>query len=254
MNNDLVVLEVDGPIATITLNRPERRNAFSRAIADGLDSALSGLPDEVRAVVLAGTGDHFCAGLDLKEHEQAAPFEAVKFSRSSQAMLARLRNCGRPVIAALQGAVIGGGLEIACQAHVRVADETAFFELPEGRRGIFVGGGASVSVAKIIGTDRLIEMMLTGRRYEVREGERLGLVHYVVEPGKAMQKALEIARTVIHNAPISNYMILHALQEIGEMPASAGYFTESLAQAMTLTSEDARAGMEAFLRKRSITF
>jgi enoyl-CoA hydratase/carnithine racemase len=252
--DDAVLLDIDDRIAIVTINRPDRRNAFSKAIAEGLNAALCNLPDEVRAVVLAGAGKHFCAGLDLKEHRESTPFEAVKFSRSSHDLLLRMRNCGRPVISAMQGAVIGGGMEIACQTHIRVADETAFFELPEGRRGIFVGGGASVSVARIIGSDRLIEMMLTGRRYDAREGERLGLAHYVVAPGKALEKAVEIARNVAENAPISNYMILQALQHIEEMPASAGYFTESLAQAMTLTSEDAKSGMDAFLQKRSITF
>lgn len=250
----LVLCEIEDRVAVVTINRPDRRNAYSRAIAAGLDKAFSSLPDEVRAVVLTGRGDHFCAGLDLKEHKESEPFDAVLFSRSNHDLLLRMRNCGRPLICAMQGAVIGGGLEIACQAHVRVADSTAFFELPEGRRGIFVGGGASVSVARIIGADRLIEMMLTGRRYLAQDGERLGLVHYVVDAGTALDKAMEMARNVAGNAPISNYMILNALQQIAEMPTAAGYFTESLAQAMTLTSRDAKSGMEAFLTKRAIDF
>lgn len=252
--SDVVLLQVEDRIATVTINRPDRRNAFSRTVAEGLNAAFSTLPEDVRAVILTGAGPHFCAGLDLKEHKEIEPFEAVKFSRSSHDLLLRMRNCGRPVIAAMQGAVIGGGMEIACQAHIRVADESAFFELPEGRRGIFVGGGASVSVARIMGADRLIEMMLTGRRYDARDGERLGLAHYVVEEGRALERAMEIARNVSGNAIISNYMILQALQHIDEMPAAAGYFTESLAQAMTLTSRDARSGMEAFLQKRAIEF
>lgn len=249
-----VLLDIRDEIAIVTFNRPDRRNAYSRAIADGLAKAFSNLPDPVRAVVLAGAGKHFCAGLDLKEHKEVEPFEAVQFSRFNHDLLLRMRNCGRPVIAAMQGAVIGGGMEIACQAHIRVAEESAFFELPEGRRGIFVGGGASVSVSRIIGADRMIEMMLTGRRFDAYEGERLGIVHYVVGEGEALDKAIEIARKVAQNAQISNYMILNALQNIDEMPAAAGYFTESIAQAMTLTSRDAKSGMEAFLHKRAIEF
>jgi (methylthio)acryloyl-CoA hydratase len=251
---EVVLIDFDDDIAIITINRPERRNAFSKAIADGLNAAFSSLPDKIRAVVLAGAGAHFCAGLDLKEHREVEPFEAVSFSRSSQDLLLRMRNCGRPVVAAMQGAVIGGGMEIACQAHIRVAEETSFYQLPEGRRGIFVGGGASVSVGRIIGTDRLIEMMLTGRRYDAHDGQRLGLSHYLEPEGGALAKAIKLARSVAHNAVISNYMILQALQHIGEMPAAAGHFTESLAQAMTLTSQDARSGMDAFLQKRSIEF
>src|SRR6202020_3651428 len=97
-----------------------------------------------------------------------------------------------PVVTAMQGALIGGALEVATATHVRVADATAFYQLPEGRRGFYVGGGASVRVAKIIGSGRMVEMMLTGRRLDAEAGERLGLSHSLVEPGKALDKGMEL--------------------------------------------------------------
>jgi enoyl-CoA hydratase/carnithine racemase len=252
--NDTVLLDVQGQIAFITLNRPEKRNAFSAAVFEGLDAAFANIADTVRAVVMSGAGKHFCAGLDLSEHQHSTPFDSLLKSRAGHRLFERIRDCGRPVICAMHGAVIGGGMELACSTHIRVADETAFFELPEGRRGIFVGGGASVTVGRVIGTSRLTEMMLTGRRVDAQAAERMGLAHYVVGSGNALKVATEIADRVAGNAPISNYMMLQALRYIGDMPAEPGHFTESLAQALTLTSDDAKEGITAFLEKRTSKF
>jgi (methylthio)acryloyl-CoA hydratase len=249
-----VLLRVEGRIAIVTLNRPEKRNAFSDKLFLGLRDAFARIPDTVGAVVIHGAGDHFCAGLDLSEHVQVTPFQSVLNSRSAQRLFADIQDCGRPVITAMHGAVIGGGLELACSTHVRVADPSAFYQLPEGRRGIFVGGGASVRVASVIGVSRLTELMLTGRKVDAEEGRQTGLSHYISEPGKALEQALAIADNVAGNAAISNYMMLQALAHIADMPNSAGLFTESLAQALTLTSGDARRGIEAFLAKREAKF
>jgi enoyl-CoA hydratase/carnithine racemase len=252
--HDFVTYEVRGSTAIVTLNRPEKRNAFSQRVFDGLRQAFACLTDDVRAVVIAGNGDHFCAGLDLAEHQHVPPFESMLKSREGHRLFDDIQNCGRPVISALHGAVIGGGLELACSTHIRVAERTTFYQLPEGRRGIFVGGGGSVRIAKIIGVSRLTELMLTGRRVDAETGERLGLSHYLVEPGESLKTALEIAENVGGNAQISNYMMLYALAQISEMPDEPGLFTEAVSQALTLTSGDATAGIEAFLQKRDIRF
>ena len=208
----------------------------------------------MRAVVIAGNGTHFCAGLDLAEHQHVPPFQSMLNSREGHRLFGDIQNCGRPVISALHGAVIGGGLELACSTHIRIADKTAFYQLPEGRRGIFVGGGGSVRIGKVIGVSRLTEMMLTGRKLDAETGYQYGLSHYLVEPGQALTAALELAENVAGNAQISNYMMLHALAQIDEMPDEAGLFTEAVAQALTLTSGDAKAGIEAFLQKRDVSF
>jgi enoyl-CoA hydratase/carnithine racemase len=253
-SDDVVTYEVQGRVAIITLNRPEKRNSFSQRIFDGLREAVGRLTDDVRAVVIAGSGSHFCAGLDLSEHQHMPPFESVLRSRLAHRLFDDIQNCGRPVVSALHGAVIGGGLELACSTHIRVADKTAFYQLPEGRRGIFLGGGGSVRIAKVIGVSRLTELMLTGRKLDAETGERLGLSHYLVEPGDSLRTALEIAENVAGNAQISNYMMLNALVQIDEMPDGPGLFTEAIAQALTLTTGDAKAGIEAFLQKRDIRF
>lgn len=243
-----------GSIAIVALNRPEKRNALSQRLFVDLEDAFDNLEGDIRAVVLHGLGDHFCAGLDLSEHQNNEPFSALLQSRKGHRIFDKIRNCDRPVISVLHGAVIGGGLELACSTHIRVADATAFFQLPEGRRGIFLGGGGSVSVARVIGTDRLIEMMLTGRRIDAELAERLGLSHYLVASGDAFRLAMEIAENVSHNAPISNYMMLNALNHIGDMSPEAGLFAESLAQAVTLTNDDAKNGIQAFLDRKKIKF
>jgi enoyl-CoA hydratase/carnithine racemase len=148
--------------------------------------------------------------------------------------------------------VIGGGLEMAACAHVRVADETTFYQLPEARRGIYVGGGASVRVTRIIGASRIVEMMLTGRKYDAIEGERLGFSHYVVEAGGALKRAIELANTIAENAVIPNYLITQAIPRIADMSANDGLFTESIAQAISLTSVDAKNGIDKFLRRRQL--
>lgn len=250
----LLLTERQGDIAIVTLNRPAKRNALSEEQWRLLKKTFETFEPEIRAAVLTGAGQHFCAGLDLAEHRHRQPFESIAMSRLGHATCEAIQFGGRPVVTAMQGAVIGGGLEIAAATHVRVADTTTFYQLPEGRRGFYVGGGGSVSVARIIGSGRMIEMMLTGRVLDAAAGERLGLSHYVVEPGKALEKAIELAGIIAKNARIPNYLIIQAIPRIEKMAAAEGLWTESIAQALSLTSEDARAGIDAFFSKRKIEF
>ena len=161
---------------------------------------------------------------------------------------------GLTVVSAMFGAVIGGGLELATSTHIRIAEPSTIFQLPEGRRGIYVGGGASVRVGRILGADRMTEMMLTGRKYNAEEGLMLGLTHYSVGEGEALPLAMELAEKVAKNAPLSNYVMIHALARIDDMPRDGGLFTESLCAALTQTSPDAEEGLRAFLDKRNPTF
>jgi enoyl-CoA hydratase/carnithine racemase len=166
----------------------------------------------------------------------------------------RIQFGGLPVVAVLEGAVMGGGLELAAAAHVRVAEPTVRFQLPEGRRGIFVGGGASVRIGRIIGPDRMVEMMLTGRIYDAEDGTRLGLAHYLVAEGEGSAEALRLAETVAANADLSNYIVIQALSRIDDMARSDGLFAESLCAALSQTGDEAREGLRAFLEKRRPNF
>ncbi|WP_316014461.1 crotonase/enoyl-CoA hydratase family protein [Roseobacter sp. HKCCA0434] len=246
--------EIDGDIATIVFDRPEKRNAMNDRLIDELDRFFSAPPEGVSAVILRGEGGHFCSGLDLAEHEQRAPIAGVHHSRNWHRVSDLIEFGGLPVISVLTGAVIGGGLEIAASTHVRIAEPDVRFQLPEGRRGIFVGGGATVRVGRLIGADRMREMMLTGRNYGAEDGLAMGLAHYSVGTGEGLPLARELARKIADNAPFSNYLMLQAIPRIHDMPRAEGMFTESLAAAMSQTSDGAKEGLRAFLEKRPPKF
>ena len=185
----LLRVEVDGSIAVLRLARPEKRNALNERIVREVGAFFAEPPSGVRAAVLVADGDHFCAGLDLEEHSRRSPFEAMEHSRLWHRAFELVEHGRIPLVAALHGAVIGGGLELALTAHVRVAEPSTFYALPEGRLGIFVGGGASVRAGRILGADRMREMMLTGRRLTADEGQQLGLSHELVAQETAQQRA-----------------------------------------------------------------
>ncbi len=254
MSDPILKCEQDGELAILQLNRPDKRNAMNDALLGQIDDFFKQPPDWAKAVVLTGNGGNFCSGLDLSEHVARDAESTLKHSRGWHDVMQRIRFGGLPVISALSGAVIGGGLELASVTHVRVADNSAFFQLPEGRRGIFVGGGASVSVGRLIGADRMTEMMLTGRRYVATDALSLGLVHYCVEEESLLSTAVSLARKVADNAPLSNYIMIQALSRIEDMSKSDGLFTESLCAAITQTSPDAVEGLAAFLEKRNPEF
>lgn len=250
----LVNVEIEDGIATLTMNRPGKRNAMSDALFEELTGFFIAPPAEVKVAILTGTEGHFCSGLDLAEHKSRDAEGTMRHSRGWHAALDRIQFGGLPVVSAMFGAVIGGGLEIATATHVRIAEPSTIFQLPEGRRGIFVGGGASVRVGRILGADRMIEMMLTGRKYSAEEGLALGLTHYVVPDGQALAEAHRIARRIADNAPLSNYIMIQALARIEDMSKQDGLFTESLCAALTQTSPDAVEGLKAFLEKRDPSF
>ena len=252
--SDLIDFEMRGRIAVLTLNRPEKRNAVSEALIEDINRFFNTPPKEALAVVLRAKGDHFCAGLDLSQHRERNVDEAFDISRYWHRTFDLIQYGGLPVVVAMHGAVIGGGLELATTAHVRVAEPSTMYQLPEGRRGIYVGGGASIRVARVLGPGRMTEMMLTGRRLDAEEGQQLGLSHYLVETGEAFDKAMELAETISGNAPLANKMMLNTIQRVDRMGESEGYFVESLASALTQASDDAQEGMRAFLEKRDIRF
>ena len=254
MPEDILKIELDGPIAILTMNRPAKRNAMCDELLEQIDAFFSKPPKDIKAVVLTGTAGHFCSGLDLSEHVARDAEGTMRHSRGWHAVMDRIQYGGLPVISAMFGAVIGGGLEMASATHVRIAEASTIFQLPEGRRGIFVGGGASVRVGRILGADRMVEMMLTGRKYSADEGLSLGLCHYSVGEGEALDLALKLAHRIAGNAPLSNYIMIQALSRIEDMAKADGLFTESLCAALTQTSPDAVEGLAAFLEKRDPSF
>jgi len=251
MTEKLVTTSVEGLVYTITLNRPAKRNAVSDRLLMALEAALDARPEEVRVMILTGAGDHFCAGLDLAEHQHREPFGVMLHSQGWHRLFNKIQMSGTPVVAVLQGAVIGGGLELATATHVRIAEPSTIYQLPEGRHGIFVGGGASVRVARIIGQGRMCEMMLTGRVFNADEGQTLGLSHYLVGQGQGMAKAMELAQRIAENAPLANYAMVTAIQRISNMSTDDGFYVESLTAAMTQTSPEVVARISSFLNRKT---
>lgn len=244
----------DGQIAELVLIREAKRNAMSDGLLAEVEDFYANLPESVRVVILHGRGGHYCSGLDLAEHVARSAEAGVHHSRNWHRVMEMIQFGGAVTISAMTGAVIGGGLELAASTHVRIAEPSVMFQLPEGRRGIFVGGGATVRVGRILGADRMIEMMLTGRKYNADEGLKLGLAHYSVGENEALPMARKLAAKIAANAPMSNYFMVNAISRIGDMSRADGLFTESLAAALVQTTPDAEEGLKAFLEKRAPVF
>jgi len=248
---NLAIKAHDDGVWVVTLNRPTKRNALDSHTIEELVDFFSAAPRAgVRAVVLAGSGDHFCAGLDLIEHHQAdrSPADFMHLCLRWHEAFNKMEYGGVPIIAALQGAVVGGGLELASAAHIRVMDQTAYFALPEGQRGLFTGGGATIRVTDLVGKSRMIDMMLTGRVYQGQEAVDLGLAQYIVE-GSSLEKAIELARKAAQNLPLSNFAICSAVSHLQNMSAMDAAYAEAVVAGVVNTQPEARARLAAFADK-----
>ncbi|MEZ5777922.1 MAG: crotonase/enoyl-CoA hydratase family protein [Paracoccaceae bacterium] len=248
--NLTVAVDADG-IAVLSLARPAKRNALNAATVEELVTLFSAIPRSgVRAVVLRAEGDHFCAGLDLVEHfhEDRTAADFMHLCLRWHEAFNKMEYSGVPIIAALKGAVVGGGLELASAAHIRVADASTYFALPEGQRGLFTGGGATIRVADLVGKARMIDMMLTGRIYKGQEAVAIGLCQYLVE-GSSENKAMEIARAAAQNPPLSNFAICSAISHMQNMSALDAAYAEAVVAGVVNTQKDARGRLEAFADK-----
>jgi enoyl-CoA hydratase/carnithine racemase len=246
-----LLVEERGRIAVLTLDRPDKRNAINSATVEALASYFRNPPPGVAAAVLTSSGDHFSAGLDLSELRETTAIEGVRHSRTWHAAFDAIQQGSIPVVSVLKGAVLGGGLELAVATHIRVAEASAYYALPEASRGIFVGGGASVRLSRLIGVHRMTDMMLTGRVLDAAEGQQLGISQYLVASEEGLEKALALAERIADNSPVSNYAVLQALPRIAEMSPNDGLFVESLMAAITQSSEESKQRLQDFLSGRA---
>ncbi len=235
----------------LRLNRPAKRNSISDELLAQIHTVFVNMPSAIKAVVLSGEGEHFCAGLDLSEVSERSVAEGMLHSRSWHACFDAIQFGPVPVIAVLHGAVVGGGLELASSAHLRVAEDSTFYGLPEGTRGIFVGGGGSVRISRLMGVSRMTDMMLTGRVFDADEGQAFAISNYRVADGQGLAKALQLAQKIATNAPLSNYAITQALPRIADLSASDGLFMETLMASIAQGDEAAKERVRAFLEKRA---
>lgn len=246
-----LTVETRGSIAVLTLNRPEKRNALSDELVLGLQHFFDSIPSEVQAVIMKGEGGNFCAGLDLNELQETNIAQSFHTSKIGQRLNDSVQFCRVPVISVLSGAVIGGGLELASATHVRVAETSAYFALPEGTRGIFLGSGGSVRLPRIIGASSVIEMMLTGRVLDSEEAHnRMKLTHYLVDEGAGFDKALALAEKIIKNAPLANFAVIQAIPRIVEQDPAGGLFTEMLMVGIAQDDDEAKRRLADFLVRK----
>ncbi|AXC49010.1 enoyl-CoA hydratase [Paracoccus suum] len=239
----------DAGIATLTLNRPAKRNALDAASVRELIAVFTALPRAgVRACILRAEGPHFCAGLDLVEHYHAdrSPADFMHLCLDWHEAFNKMEYGGVPIIAVLKGAVVGGGLELASAAHIRVADEGTYFGLPEGQRGLFTGGGATIRVAGLIGKARMIDMMLTGRLYRGAEAVEVGLTQYLVPDAEA--KSRELATAAAANLPLTNFAICSGISHFQNMGALDASYAEAVLAGVVNTQPAARERLDAFAR------
>jgi enoyl-CoA hydratase/carnithine racemase len=239
-----------GDIAILRLSRPQKRNALDDATIAGIETFFSAPPEGTGCILVAGEGEHFSAGLDLSELKERDVAEGIAHSSRWHRAFEKIQFGKVPVVALLHGAVVGGGLELAAAAHVRIAERSAYYALPEGSRGIYVGGGGSVRLPRLIGLARMMDMMLTGRTLSAEEGQAMGLTTYLVERGEGFAKGIELAHRIAANAPLTNFGVMHALPRIAESDPASGYAMEALMSAIAQADPEAKARLREFLEKR----
>ena len=231
----LLSVKYIGAVAQVQITRPNKRNALNEDLVMAIKACFESMPESVKAIVLYGEGDHFCAGLDLSEVSAHTVPQSVLHSRMWHAAFEQIQFGRAPVIAVLHGAVVGGGFELASAAHIRVAEASAFYALPEGKRGLFVGGGGSVRISRLIGVARMSDLMLTGRVLNAQEGQQIGISQYSVDNGQGLAKAMELAESIATNAAMTNYGVMHMLPRIADQSIQDGLATESLMAAVAQT-------------------
>jgi (methylthio)acryloyl-CoA hydratase len=253
MMTKYIDIQQQGAVTIVMLNREDRRNAINEDMLEEIDQVFRKPPKGTRCFVLDAKGPHFCAGLDLKEHfdKDRSPIEFMRVCNNWHKAFDQIQFGGTPVVAVLRGAVVGGGLELAAATHVRIAEPSTFFALPEGQRGIFTGGGATVRVARIITGPRMVDMMLAARTYDVQRGFETGLAHEIVAAGEARVRAEALAAQIATYPPTTNFAITTGIARINDMSSTDGLFAEGLLQAAVQTNPDIRERLAAFFGKQT---
>lgn len=260
MDYDTLHYEVRDGVALITLNRPERLNAIGGSMKADLRHAFlerARAEDAVRCVVLTGAGERaFCAGADIKERaDKVLPQAQYHLQQKATHELFRaIEQFEKPVIAALNGAALGGGLELALCCDVRIAVRGARLGLPEARIGALPAAGGTQRLPRLVGSGIAKELMLTGDHIDAERALAIGLVNRVVEPAELLPDALAMAARMAANAPLSLRHIKHAVDLGLQVGIDAGLEYERYAAALVVSSEDRREGMRAFVEKRAPVF
>ena len=252
-----VGIERKDGFAWVTVERPEALNALTRATIEEMTAAFTRLRDdrEVAVVLLTGAGEKaFIAGADIGELAKETPQSARESSLRGQAMCRAIEECGKPVVAVVNGYALGGGCEVALACHLRIASETARFGLPEVGLGIIPGYGGTQRLPRIVGKGIALEMIVTGRQVNAQEAHRIGLVNRVVPPAELRATAEALARDILKNGPLAVRAALTVALVGLEGPLRAGTDKEADAFGRIYETRDLREGLAAFLEKRKPNF
>lgn len=252
----LVLLEQQGNVGVLTINRPEALNALNSAVLDELDAAITAVEQnsEIRAVILTGAGRSFVAGADIAEMKEFSSIDGRRFGVRGSGIFLRLENLAKPVIAAVNGFALGGGCELAMACDIRIASENAAFGLPELGLGILPAGGGTQRLAKLVGVGRAKEIILTGRTVKAEEALSIGLANRIVPLETLMDEALETARRIAQKGPFAARLAKQAVNASLSTDEDAGMLIEALSYGLVIASEDRMEGVTAFLEKRTPHF
>jgi enoyl-CoA hydratase len=254
---DNLVFETRNAIAYVTVNRPKVLNALNMATMEELRRAFHSIKQdpEVRVVILTGAGEKaFIAGADINELARHNPVEAKAYTHRGQSVLNLIENCGKPVIACLNGFALGGGCEIAMACTMRLASENAKLGQPEVKLGIIPGYGGTQRLPRLVGKGRAMQLVLSGEMITAQEAYRIGLVNEVVPAAELIPRAEAIAQKIIANAPLAVQWAMEAVNRGMEMTLAEGLFLEASLFGLCCATEDKREGTTAFLEKRAANF
>ena len=250
----LVQTSVGDGVALCRLDRPDARNALSPELMDELASAVEGFDadDGIRCIVVAGSDEAFAAGADIASLAERTFQEALVHPASS--FWSRMADCRTPLVAAVSGWALGGGCELALICDLIVASETAEFGQPEITLGIIPGGGGTQRLTRVIGKQRAMELVLTGRRFTAEEARQWGLVNEVAPEGEWLERAMDLAGRIARRPPIAVRLAKQAVLAADETALGAGLDQERRLYELTMATEDKAEGTRAFLEKRKPDF
>jgi enoyl-CoA hydratase len=252
-----LLFDLTDGIARVTINRPDKLNALNATVIAELDDAVGRIERDrdVRAVLLTGAGPKaFVAGADIGEIGGQDAMAGQGRARAGQRMMRRLEQCGKPVVAAVNGFALGGGCELAMACHLRVASDTARFGQPEVKLGIGPGYGGTVRLPRLVGRGRALELLLTGAMIDAQEAWRIGLVNRVVPGDRLLAESEQLLRSILDNGPLAVRACLELVDAGLEMTVDEALRLEASWFGLLSATADMREGTAAFLEKRKAAF
>jgi len=257
MPYETLLFDVRDGIAILTVNRPDKLNALNDAVIADLDRAVAQVEgdDAIKGVILTGAGPKaFVAGADIAELSTQNQITGKARARRGQAVFRRLEQCGKPVIAAVNGFALGGGCELAMACHLRVASEGARFGQPEVKLGIGPGYGGTVRLPRLVGKGRALDLLLTARMVGAEEALQMGLVNRVVPADQLLAESEKLLREILANGPLAVRLCIEAVDAGLEMSLEEALLLEANHFGLLASTDDMREGMGAFLEKRTAVF